>query len=105
MIQITPFLRDNNEDKKALVVSLLTSMNKNEVLPNIGTLNACLKACTSLNSQDFAQEFALSIIAEFKAINIEPSLGSYYYMLNIFCQKGTEIMNLYLQYIIKNIFV
>ncbi|XP_014206559.1 protein PTCD3 homolog, mitochondrial [Copidosoma floridanum] len=97
VITLVPVLKDNNEDRKILLTSLLQAMTKNGVKPNIGTLNAVLKSLSTFTVQLMAKEFSLSLLAEFKSININPSLASYYYLLLIFCRPTGTPSNILLE--------
>jgi len=64
----------------------MKEMNTSKVTPNLGTLNAILDMITSASGLSQTKTFALRLIAEFKQLNIKPSLASYYHLLNIFCR-------------------
>lgn len=94
LIQIVPILKDNNEERKVTLLSFLQDMAKSGVKPNVGTLNAALKCVSTFSIQGTAKELALSLIAEFKTIDIEPCLASYYYILLIFCRPSKYHTNI-----------
>jgi pentatricopeptide repeat domain-containing protein 3 len=58
-------------------------MRQFDLTPNLGTLNGVLEAISSLGAWRRREECALSTLSEFHQIGIEPSLGTYYLLLNI----------------------
>lgn len=83
-------MRDNNEERKNMLLTLLGEMNKNNIKPNVLTLNACLKTAASFSYFSLAKDLALSLYAEFTRIGVKPSLASYYYLLKIFYVNGNK---------------
>lgn len=94
ILQVVPTLKDSNEERKLLLTTVLRNMAKNKVMPNIGTLNSALKSLATFTNQLIAKEFSLSLIADFKSINVQPSLASYYYLLLIFCRQSKYMATL-----------
>jgi len=63
----------------------------NKLNPNLATLNSALFSVSSLVGSDITPR-ALSLIAEFRKLNIEPSLGTYYLLLQTMARdKGSNI--------------
>lgn len=91
IIQLTPLLKDKVPEHKVLILTLLQNMAKDGVKPNLGTLNATLKSISTFSSQGAAKELALSLIAEFESLGIEPGLAAYYYILLIFCRESKYV--------------
>lgn len=59
-------------------------MNEHGHKPNLQTLNAILFALMRMPKKSKKQELALNTIAELKKFGVEPSLGSYHFLLLIF---------------------
>ncbi|KAL1122507.1 hypothetical protein AAG570_002838, partial [Ranatra chinensis] len=81
------FLKEGHDLIWNLTMDLLADMNRRKIRPNIGTLNAVLEMLSTISTNNNAQSNALAIIAELKQLDIEPSLASYYHLLNIFYKK------------------
>lgn len=60
-------------------------MNDSGVPMNLWTLNSILSVLSTMATNSESKKYALKIIAEAKQFGIEPSLASYYYLLQIFC--------------------
>lgn len=88
IIQLVPLLKDSTDTRKILIQSILSSMMKKEVPANLQTLNSALYSTTFFQHQRTAKDFAKELLADFQQIGIEPSLGSYYYLLQIFCRQS-----------------
>lgn len=75
------------QERWAQVEKLLRQMNDSQVKPNVQTLNAVLGVVRHGSYIESQRQHALNVLAEFKALNIEPSLGTWYMMLKIFCRE------------------
>lgn len=64
----------------------LKEMDKENIKPNVHTLNAVLIA---IKSGGYVRPYALSLLAEFKRLNVEPSLETYFHLLTIFHGKNS----------------
>jgi pentatricopeptide repeat domain-containing protein 3 len=64
-------------------------MDESGVAPNLGTLNAVLECLSMLGNPRVAKGLVLTTLSEFKKMGIEPSLGSYFFVLNAFCKEST----------------
>ena len=62
-------------------------MNQFKIPADIGTLNSALKPVSQFSRLIESSKGLLPLLVEFKRMNIEPSLGSYYYILSYFNQK------------------
>ncbi|KAB7504272.1 Protein PTCD3-like protein, mitochondrial [Armadillidium nasatum] len=51
--------------------------------PNVGTLNALLEALVHFRGWNKAETLSLQILKEFKNLNVEPCLATYFYLLKI----------------------
>lgn len=63
-------------------------MNDNGLTPNIRTLNVVLALLTRMAAFRDSKKKALQMISEVKQFGVEPSLGSYHFLLRIFCNPG-----------------
>ncbi|KAL7288107.1 hypothetical protein TKK_0017892 [Trichogramma kaykai] len=97
LMQIVPLLKDNNEERKALLLTLLQDMVKQPLRPNVGTLNSMLKSISTLQTQGLSKTLSLDILTEFKNFGITPSLGTYYYLLLIFCRQNGPTSHILLE--------
>lgn len=66
-------------------------MAERKIKPNIKTLNSVLESLSKMNTSKNAKTYALQTIAEFKSLNIEPSLASFYYLLEI-CSRNSKFI-------------
>ncbi|XP_075165781.1 small ribosomal subunit protein mS39 [Haematobia irritans] len=81
------FLKENADQKWELCKELLVQMKQQQLKPNLGTLNALLECISTFGNYKMGRTCALQVLAEFKKLNIDLSLGSYYYVLIIFCRE------------------
>lgn len=75
------------EQRWNAVVRLLQHMNERHVTPNVHTMNAILENIKYGGAYSEQRQKVLNVLAEFKALNIEPSLGTWYNVLKIFCRE------------------
>lgn len=87
IIQVANFLKESGEMRWELVQDILRTMAKRQIQPNQGTLNSVLSLISTIGGFRQARSYALETLAEFKSLGIEPSLGTWYYMLIIFCRE------------------
>ncbi|KAF8796137.1 Protein PTCD3 like protein [Argiope bruennichi] len=66
------------------VQQLLGNMSSDGLQPNLYTMNAILEAFIQGRWRK-AMPYSLSVLAEMRRLNIEPSLGTYYSLMMIFC--------------------
>ncbi|XP_059159987.1 small ribosomal subunit protein mS39-like [Physella acuta] len=66
------------------IEGLLKEMAALNIRPNVETFNSILFNCRRVSKWSGAKKFALSVFAEMKACGVEPSLGTYTDLLNIF---------------------
>jgi pentatricopeptide repeat domain-containing protein 3 len=85
ILQVVTFLKESAELRYDLIVELLTAMKTAQVDPNLGTLNACLSTISMMGGRN-PKDYALAILSEFKNIGVEPSLASWFYVLQTFCK-------------------
>lgn len=75
----------------------LGDIKKQQLKPNVHTLNACLSTIKSGGNIHMIQEFAVQILAEFKVLNVEPSLATYVHLLDLFHGKQSPASNIIYQ--------
>lgn len=88
ILRLVQFTKDSGDERKHLMLDVLSGMSKAQVRPNVGTLNAALQISSMLRSPHPGREIALSVYKEFTNAGVEPSLGSYFYLLTIFCRNS-----------------
>lgn len=87
IIRVVHFIKEDYEMRWALITNLLNDMNKMLVKPDLFTLNAILYSLSNMGSSPPTRDTVLKVLKEFKVIGIEPSLGSWYYVLITFCKE------------------
>lgn len=78
-------------------------MNERRIPVDLGTLNAALKFLSNVSRLVKTEESVLPLLAEFKRLKIEPSLGSYYYILKHFHHKQKRLPKGFLPTILTEI--
>lgn len=86
LLNCVNFLKESTELRWEMLLDLLNIMKSQKVEPNLGTLNACLNSVRLMGGK-MTREYCLSILTEFKRLNIEPSLASWTFVLHIFCRE------------------
>lgn len=76
--------KENFDMRWSLVTNYLTQMKDAKLRPNLGTLNAVLGALNQMGNPNMTRTYTLMTLSEFKKLDIEPSLGSWHYVLNTF---------------------
>lgn len=66
-------------------------MNDSGFAPTISTLNIILALLTRMPNFRDRRKNALKMISEVKQFGVEPSLGSYHYLLQIFCADSGKL--------------
>ncbi|XP_060532689.1 small ribosomal subunit protein mS39 [Cylas formicarius] len=84
LIRISKFFKEGYDMRWTHVTDLLRSMNQANLKPNLGTLNAVLFVLSGMTTHRAVKENILKTLREFKNLEIEPSLGSYYFIINTF---------------------
>lgn len=75
-----------SDERWKSVTKLLQLMSERQVPPNVHTMNATLEVIRHGGGYEWQRQRALSVLAECKALNIEPSAGTWYLILKIFCK-------------------
>ncbi|CAF4854866.1 unnamed protein product [Pieris macdunnoughi] len=92
LLSCVGFLKEGTALRIDALKGLLAEMNEQGISPNADTLTACLRSISAWGGGQILQTFALQVLAEFKALNIQPSLSAYYYILCLFCkERGQRI--------------
>lgn len=87
-------LSSNDFDKlKVDIVERLNKMKSTGLMPDTNTLVSCLSVIArycekAKRDSGVCNQFALSLLTEFKNIGVDPSLGAYLHLINIFYAKG-----------------
>lgn len=87
IIAVANFLKESGEMRWQLVREILQRMADAKLRPDIGTLNACMQLISTIGGYRHGREFALATLAEFRELGVQPSLGTWYYVLSIFCRE------------------
>ncbi|KAM8712933.1 hypothetical protein ACLKA7_013290 [Drosophila subpalustris] len=91
IIQIISYLKETADQRWQLCNDLLRQMAEQQLRPNLGTLNATLQCISSFGNFKLARGSALKVLSEFKKLGVVPSLGTYYYLLIIFCRERAPV--------------
>ncbi|XP_034104058.1 protein PTCD3 homolog, mitochondrial [Drosophila albomicans] len=91
IIQIISFLKETADQRWQLCNDLMQQMAEQQLRPNLGTLNAALQCISSFGNFKLARSSALKILSEFKQLGVVPSLGTYYFLLIIFCRERAPV--------------
>ncbi|KAJ8725153.1 hypothetical protein PYW07_016111 [Mythimna separata] len=87
LIGCVGFLREGTTLRVEALRSLLAEMHEQGISPNDETLSACLRSLSAWGGGKILQQMALSIVAEFRRLDIQPGLAAYYYLLCLFCKE------------------
>jgi pentatricopeptide repeat domain-containing protein 3 len=66
----------------------LMNMAHAGIKPNVRSLNATLQSVSRIPISRVAREKALKLMSDFKSIGVNPSLGTYFFLLKIFCRES-----------------
>ncbi|XP_028132318.2 protein PTCD3 homolog, mitochondrial [Diabrotica virgifera virgifera] len=91
LLKVANFLKESFEMRWTFIVNLLADMNRAGVKPNLGTMNAILHSLSTMGRGKSVREYALQVLAEFRGLGVEPSLGSWYYVLITYCKERGPI--------------
>uniref|UniRef100_A0A1A9X4T6 Small ribosomal subunit protein mS39 n=1 Tax=Glossina brevipalpis TaxID=37001 RepID=A0A1A9X4T6_9MUSC len=87
IIRVVKLLKETADLRWELCKDLLQQMNQLQLKPDLGTLNALLECISTFGNFKLARHSALQVLSECKQLDITPSLGTYYYVLIIFCRE------------------
>lgn len=85
------FLRESHEMAWQLTIELLTEMKSLGIRPNLDTMNNILLSIEFFQNHRNSKMNALSVVAEFKLLGIEPSLASFGRLIRIFQKDQTKL--------------
>ncbi|XP_067630375.1 small ribosomal subunit protein mS39 [Eurosta solidaginis] len=94
IIGVSNFLKESADERWQLCRDLLQQMGEQKLKPNVGTLNAVLQVISTFSNFKFARSSSLKVLAEFKQLGIETSLGTYYYLIIIFCRERGPVSHI-----------
>lgn len=94
LIRVVCYFREGHEQRWQLIQELLTVMSKQNITPNIGTLNAVLETISSMGPHTYIKNYALRALAEFRHVGVQPSLASYYFLLITFCKERGPVSSI-----------
>lgn len=95
ILGVAGLLKESAELRWKLINDLLITMKEKGIDPNLRTMNACLGVISQMGVKN-ARAYTLQILAEFKNIGIEPSLGSYCHILHTFCNDRAPVSHVLL---------
>lgn len=96
MIFTIPMSENLGESRWEYALNILGNMSKDGLKPDLFTMNACLELLAKSRGWRKFKSTALSFLAEMKRLNVEPSLGTYSIILNIFfSENSSDISVLY----------
>nr|CAH0102877.1 unnamed protein product [Daphnia galeata] len=64
------------------------------IKPNVRSLNATLQSVSRIPISRVAREKALKLMSDFKSIGVNPSLGTYFFLVKIFCREKGPMSNI-----------
>ncbi|XP_014280761.1 small ribosomal subunit protein mS39 [Halyomorpha halys] len=91
LISRAKFANESHPKIWELIMTLLNEMADRKIKPNVKTLNSILESLSKMTTNRNAIPNALHTLAEFKSLNIEPCLTSYYYLLEIFSRNKEQL--------------
>ena len=87
IIRVSNFIKEGYEQRWDFIVDILNRAKMAELRPNLNLLNSILKVLSTMGISQHTKQHCLATIREFKDLGIEPSLGSWYYVLITFCKE------------------
>ncbi|XP_055921889.1 protein PTCD3 homolog, mitochondrial [Eupeodes corollae] len=91
VISVGGLLKETADLRWDFCQEMLQQMNQLQIKPDLGTLNSFLEVVGTFGNFKMARGSTLKILSTFKALGIEPSLGTYYYVLNNFCRDRAPV--------------
>ncbi|XP_054167093.1 protein PTCD3 homolog, mitochondrial-like [Oppia nitens] len=87
LIKVAPMLRESSDSRWLYMEDVLNDMKSCGVRPNLHTMNNMLEVVTRFGAIGFSHKFAKKILSEMvNKMGIEPSLATYYHILNVFAK-------------------
>ncbi|XP_054713008.1 protein PTCD3 homolog, mitochondrial-like [Uloborus diversus] len=84
MILAAPYTAESGDSRWEHALYILRSMQSAGVSPDLYTMNAVLSVLSRTKRWKRSKQLALNILSEMKSLQIEPSLGTYYHILEIY---------------------
>lgn len=70
------------------MMNILQTMARQNIRPNLGTLNSALQVAIATRAPHPGRELALAIYKEMTNAGVEPSIGTYAHLLTVFCRSS-----------------
>lgn len=86
VIELAYWLHDSATPRWQMLTEVLQKMSDSHVRPTVQTLNAVLFVTTKVGSYHQVRENCLQVLAEFNRLGVQPSLGTWEYVLACFCR-------------------
>lgn len=87
LIKVANFLKENYDARWSFVLDMLSAIKTAKLNPTLATLNSVLECLTTMGSSKQVHQNTLKTLSEFKNLNIEPCLASWYFVLITFCKE------------------
>lgn len=81
LISVVESLKQSDDERWKLILDFFREMNQKRIPADIDTLNSALKALARMSRLVRTEDSVFPLLSEFKRLNVEPSLGSYYFIL------------------------
>lgn len=88
LIRVCNFIKESFQMRLDFTMDMLTLIKQAKLKPNLGTLNAVLEILSYCGTSDLTKQKVLQTLVEFRNIGIEPSLGSWYFVLITYCKES-----------------
>lgn len=96
IIRVTTILRDSNQKRLEFIMKIMADLKESGLKPNIGTLNAAMEVLAASKSDRVCRGYMLSLINEFRGIDIEPSLATWYFAL-LGYYRESEVFSVFIE--------
>lgn len=84
LLRSTCSIKESHEARWEFIIDHLKEMKENGLTPNLRTFNSVFYALRRNGITENTLSLSLSVLAEMKRLNIEPSLGSWAHLIMIF---------------------
>ncbi|KAG8173617.1 hypothetical protein JTE90_015256, partial [Oedothorax gibbosus] len=93
-ITLIPIMKEDFATRWEFVTRMLSTMIADGIHPDLHTMNAVLAVLSRTARWRKSLHLSLRVLSEMKRLNIEPSLGSYYYILLLHCSFDFKNANI-----------
>ncbi|GFT27880.1 protein PTCD3 homolog, mitochondrial [Trichonephila clavipes] len=93
LLSVSTYVKENSEMRWEYALQLLGMMSTEGLKPNLYTMNAMLALLSQNSRWRRSLQLSLRVLAEMRKLKIEPSLGTYYYLLTTFCSNDISKVN------------